>query len=197
MIFGGAFRYLSEWSNVMTEVPGQLAKHVLYLFCYDHFSFIIFKAVTWYRNLCQLDVSVTPDLLFYHHIHCNCHCHHWIYNITAMVLQIWEKLESRLKFSFFLSLFWPFLNIFCKNLKRKVHSPTKNCVRFQSFSYVCFTYIMYRMTTGNSDTHTNICININTDEFWNSKTLISTQKKLSHIHMYCDHTTQSWVIYSL
>jgi hypothetical protein len=105
-IFGGAFRYLSEWSNVMTEVPGQLVKQLLYLFCYGHLSFIIFKAVTWYKNLFQLDVSVTSDLLVYHHYHCNCHCHHWIYNITIMELQIWEKLERRLKFSFILSLFW-------------------------------------------------------------------------------------------
>jgi len=131
-------------------------KHLLYLFCYGHFSFIIFKAVTWYRNLCQLDVSVTSDLLVYHHYHCNCHCHHWIYNITVMVLEIWEKWGRRLKFSFVLSLFWPFLYIFCKNLKTEVHSPTKNDVRFQSFSYVCFTYIRYRMTTNNSHTHKHL-----------------------------------------
>jgi len=46
----------------MTQVPEQLVKHLLYLFCYGHFSFIIFKAVTRYKNLCQLDVSVTPAL---------------------------------------------------------------------------------------------------------------------------------------
>lgn len=156
----------------MTEVPGQLVKYLFYLFCYGHLPFIIFKIVIWYRNLCQLQVSVTPDFLVYHH-HCNYHCYHWIYNKTVMVLQIWKKLERRLKFLFFLSLFWPLLNIFCKDLKTEVHSPTKYYVRFLSFSDICFTYTGWLQL---AQTHTNICNNINTDEFWNSETLISTQK---------------------
>jgi hypothetical protein len=38
-----------------------------------------------------------------------------------------------------------------------------------SVTFVCFMYIWYRMIKNNLDTHTNICINIKTDEFETAK----------------------------